>query len=112
MSPNINDLNEFISPQDVKDGDVLTFTNEGEIEERDYSPNQDGSDVKPSLKIEVELPNGKKKLISPNKTSRTAIAEKYTPDTANWIGKSVKISLLKQNVRGKIRDVIYLEPVE
>ena len=112
MSPNINDLNQFITAADVNEGDVLIFTNAGEIVERDYSEKQDGTDLQQVLQLEVELPTGKRKRISPNKTSRNAIAEKYGVNTENWVNKAVAVTLLKQNVRGSIRNVIYLEPVK
>ena len=110
--PNVNDLNEYITPQDVADGDLLVFTNAGKIVDVDYSPNKDGSDVVPVLQIQVRLPSGKTKLISPNKTSRTAISNSYTPATEKWIGQAAKVTLIKQMVRGTFRNVIYLEPVE
>ena len=109
---NANDFNEYITPQDVKDGDVLIFTNAGESVEVDYSLNKDGSDTKNVLQIEVELPTGKKKLISPNKTSRNEIIDAFGLETEGWVNKSVTVSLLSQNVRGQIRKVIYLHPVK
>ncbi len=108
--PNINDLNDYITPQDVRDGDVITFEDAGEIVEVDYSLAKDGSDIKSALQIHVKLPDGKVKLISPNKTSRTSLSEAYTPMSENWIGKSAKVCLVKQNVRGTLKQVIYLEP--
>ncbi len=110
--PNINDLNTFITPQDVKTGDVLIFTNAGEFVEMDYSLAKDGSDISTVLQIEVELPNGKKKLISPNKTSRNEISTLYGVNTEDWVNKSVEVELVKQNVMGKLRDVIYLKPIK
>lgn len=108
--PNVNDLYEFLQASDVENGDLLTFVNSGEFVDRDYSPAKDGSEVKTILQIRVALPGGKEKVCSPNNTSLNAIKAEYTPDTENWIHKKVKVDLLKQNVKGQMRDVVYLTP--
>lgn len=109
---NVNDLNPYLSASDVQDGDVLVFTTEGELIEKDFSRANEEADVRTILEIEVKLPSGKTKICSPNKTSRDAIKETFGPDTENWKDKSVKVELCKQNVGGKFRQVIYLTPVK
>lgn len=111
MSPDTNDLNEYVTPKEVKDGDVLIFTDPGRIVVKDMSKARDGSDMRKRLEIEVELPTGKKKLITPNKTSRNLIEEKYGTKTEEWVSRSVRVSVVQQNVGGILRDVIYLKPI-
>lgn len=111
MSPNVNDLNTYLTHTDVVDGDVVTFIDEGTILEKDFSQEKDGSDVRSGLDINIELPSGKQKLYSPNKTTRTALAEKWGPDTPGWVGKKASVMVVKQNVGGNIKKVIYMEPV-
>lgn len=109
--PNINDLNEFLTASDVNDGDVITFLNAGEIKDVDFSRSRDGSDVRKVLQIDVSLPDGKEKIVTINKTSRKSLSAKYGVDTEDWVEKEAKVVILKQNVGGTIKDVIYLEPV-
>ena len=112
MSPNVNDLNTFLVASDVNDGDLLTFKDAGNIKEVDYSEAKDGSDIQKVLQITLVLPNGKEKLVTLNRTSRNDIADKYTPETENWVGKTVKVEKVKQNVWGKVKDILYFKPVE
>ncbi len=111
-SMNVNDLNQFLTASDVEDGDKIVFTNAGKFIEKDYSQARDGSDMVTVLEIEVKLPNGKKKLTTPNNTSRKNIVEVFGPETNEWVGKAAKIEIVKQNVRGTLRDVIYLTPAK
>ena len=111
MCPNVNDLNEFLTASDVNDGDVITFLNAGEIKDVDFSRSRDGSDVRKVLQIDVSLPDGKEKIVTINKTSRKSLSTKYGADTEDWVEKEAKVVILKQNVGGTIKDVIYLEPV-
>jgi len=106
--PNVNDLSKFLQASDVSDGAVVIFKNAGELVEIDYSKKKDGSDVSLKLQITVELPNGKTKLYTMNTTSNKAIAAKYGPDTENWIGQPATVELIKQNVGGDIKTVVYL----
>ena len=110
--PNVNDLNEFISPEDVIDGDIITFVDPGEIKKVDFSPKKDGSNERLVLQITIELPDGKEKRMTMNKTSQRAIAAKYSPNSEQWVGKKAKIVLVRQNVGGNLKPVIYLEPYE
>ena len=108
--PNVNDLNHFLTATDVTDGDILVFKNAGELVEQDFSDEKDGSDIRTVLNIEVLIPSGKTKMVSPNKTSRNSLAEVYGVDTEKWAGKKAIVEIIKQNVRGTIRKVIYLKP--
>lgn len=108
--PNIGDLNQYLTAMDVMDGDIVTFKDAGKIEDRDFSREQDGSDTRSVLDITVELPDGKTKLFTPNKTSRDALGEAWTGATEKWVGKQAIVEIVKQNVRGTMKKVIYLKP--
>ena len=105
--PNINDLNEFLSPSDVQDGDLIMFTNAGEFKEKEFR-----GEKKKVFEVEIELPDGNAKKATLNRTSRNAIAASYSPDTETWVGKKAKVQVLSQNVGGQMKKVIYLTPVE
>ncbi len=109
---NVNDLNQYLVASDVADGDKLVFITPGKFIEKDYSQARDGSDMVTVLEIEVQLPNGKKKLTTPNNTSRRNIVDVFGPETDEWMGKAVQVEIVKQNVRGSLRDVIYFTPAK
>jgi hypothetical protein len=113
MCPNVNDLKIYLCPTDVKDGDIITFKDAGEFVDKDFSKEQDGSDIKTVLEMTIELPSGKTKKYSPNTKTRDALAEGYgSPDSENWVGKKASVVLVRQNVFGQIKNIIYLEPVK
>ena len=61
------------------------------------------------LVVPVMLSNEKVKDWIPNETSKRKLVLKYGPDTLKWIGKTEEFDVMKQNVRGEIKDVIYLK---
>lgn len=110
--PDINDLKNNLRNEDLQQGDIITFVNEGEIKDVDFSKAQDGSAVKTVLQILVELPNGKNKIYTPNATTRQVLKEKWGKDTENWVNKKAKVTFVKQLAFGKQIDVLVLEPLE
>ena len=69
---------------------------------------RDGT-TKNNLVVPVLLSNEKVKDWIPNETSKRKLVLKYGPDTIKWIGKTEEFDVLKQNVRGEIKDVIYIK---
>ena len=61
------------------------------------------------LIVPVKLSDGKVKDWIPNETSKRKLVLKYGPDTDKWIDKTEEFDVLKQNVRGEVKDVIYLK---
>ena len=95
---------QWLQPLDIEDKEVeLTFLNEGEY--RDIKTQS--RDLKRKLEIGVELPNGVEKDWTMNDTSVKAVATAYGKDSKAWIHKKVIVFLVKQNVGGSIKDVIY-----
>ena len=84
---------------DIKDGDIITFKNEGE-----YIVFPDGTKV---FAIHAENASVEKD-IRLNKTSYNNLAKQYGEDCSKWIGKAAQANIVKQAVRGELRDVIYL----
>ena len=110
--PDLGDLKQFIKKEDLKEGDVITFLDAGEIKSVDFSKTQDGSNVKTVFQITVELPNGKNKIYTPNATTRNILSEKWGKVTDDWIGKKAKVAYIRQLAFGKQIDVLMLAPVE
>lgn len=91
----------------VENGDLLTVVNEGRFLTADETPFK-----RPAFQIEIKLPSGNEKTWTMNKTTRKRLAAAYGDDSVNWVGRKVRVELLKQNVRGELKTVIYGHPVE
>ena len=48
----------------------------------------------------------------PNETSKKILRKQLGNDTENWIGKGGEFITVKQNVRGEMRDVVYVKENE
>lgn len=83
----------------VKAGDVITIKNEGEWVENDKFPYPDGN-PKQNFVIGVEY-KGQAFKVRLNKFSRDEIVPVYGNDTAEWIGKSLKIGIENYRSLGK-----------
>lgn len=89
----------FAKPkEDINDGDIITILDEGQIVEGDYGPRNVFS---------IQTQNGEKNL-SFNQTSMNNLIDSYTNNTKTWIGKEVKVWIIKAMVSGKFRNVVYL----
>ena len=71
-------------------------------------PQRDGTQQQ-KLVVPVMLSSEKVKDWIPNETCKRKLVLKYGPDTDKWIGKTEEFDVLKQNVRGEVKDVIYLK---
>ena len=97
----LTDKSKFVKANvNVRDQDVLMFTNEGE-----EGPTKYGS-VK--LSIGVRTSTGDEKVISLNAQSERNMKEAYGPDTKGWIGKEARVHIREENVGNEFKDVIYL----
>jgi len=64
--------------------------------------------LKQVLVVPVRLSNGKVKDWIPNETTKKKLLSKYGNDTDKWVGKKETFIVMKQNVRGELKDVLYL----
>lgn len=109
--PNLNDLSNFLKRDDIKADDAITFINEGEIKSVDFSKTKDGSNMKTVFQILIELPDGRNKIATLNKASQTALSEKYSKITEEWVGKKAIVSFVEQMAFGKLTEVLILKPI-
>lgn len=100
----ISDLDEYLHSDAIENGDVIEIVGDGH-----YVSSEDSTFGRAYLEIKVMLSNGKTKVWTPNKTTLRKLAEAFGDETSEWLGKQVKLSKIKQNVRGKMVDVIYGE---
>ena len=84
---------------DVKNGDLVTIANEGKQIEGQYG-------IQNVFLIKIK--KGDEKNISVNQTSMNALIDAFGEDSVNWVGKQVKVWIIKQNVSGKFVDVLYV----
>jgi len=84
--------------EDIKDGDRVIIANEGKRQTGEFGP----QDI-----FLVKLQDGREGNVSINQTSINNLIDAFGDDSLNWIGKQVKIMVVKQNVQGKIRPVYY-----
>jgi hypothetical protein len=85
----------------VKDGDLITFLDEGKTEKNKQSG-------KPQLILTVQLPSGETKLCSMNNTSKKNVMALYGDDTAAWVGNRARVNILSQMIDNELTKVIYL----
>jgi len=97
----------YVKTAEVKDGDIITFKNEGVWIENTMYKYPDGN-PKVDFVVKVEI-NGEEKSKRLNKKNRETVIEAYGNDTSKWIGKTAKITKEKMLVAGKKHDCILLE---
>lgn len=104
----IKDLNrsEFLTPDDVKTGDVIEIVDEGT-----FVPASESRFGRPVFQIRVRLPSGEEKIWTVNKTTLRELSRAYGDETKNWVGKKVGVEVVTMNVRGVMRNVIFGHPV-
>lgn len=102
----ISDLDEYLHADAAENGDVVEITGKAR-----YISSEESTFGRSYLEIPVRLANGKSKIYTPNKTTLKRLAKAFGDDADMWIGKKVKLEIVKQNVRGEMRDVIYGEAV-
>jgi hypothetical protein len=83
---------------DINNGDVLEILTEGTIVSGEFGDRQ---------VYKVKTVNGEKNL-SFNQTSLNNMIDAYGDDSKAWVGKKAFVTVIKMNVSGKFRDIIYL----
>ena len=84
--------------EDINQGDILEILDEGR-----KAPSQWGErDVFKVLTLKGD------RILTFNSTSMNYLIEVFGDETKDWIGKKVKAWVVKSNVGGKMRNVIYL----
>ena len=93
-------IGQFAKPkEDFADGDILKVISAGIEQEGEFGTQR---------VFKIEVPGGEEKNLSFNQTSINHLIDEYGDNTEEWVGKKVKAWIIKQNVAGKFRDVVYL----
>ena len=101
-------INLFLRPEEVNDGDAVEFTDEGEVGKGKDKKTDKEYDT---FAIGIKLPNGMERAWTMNATSQRLIAKELGTDTAKWMGRRVEVYKVKQNVLGELKDVIYVKQI-
>lgn len=97
-----DDLNIWLTAEDVKTGDEIEFIDEGKYAEIQV---QDGT--KRVFNITVKLKNKETRVWTPNTTSRRTISRTLGDDTKAWIGEKWPLVIRDQMVGNSMKKVIY-----
>jgi len=85
---------------DFKDGDIVTILDAGtEIANRFDAE-------KKQYVFKIKTKNGEK-LVNFNGTTRNNLVEAFGEESNHWVKQKVKVWVIKQNVSGVLRDVVY-----
>ena len=84
--------------EDINNGDVIKILDEGKIVAGDYGDRN---------VFKIETKNGDKNL-SFNQTTMNYVIDGFGDDTSKWTGKEVKVWIIKSNIQGKWKNVVYL----
>ena len=84
--------------EDFKDGDMVKIANEGKQIEGQFGT----QDV-----FLIKLNDDREGNTNFNQTSINNLIDGFGDDSINWIGKEVKVMMIRQNVQGKITPVYY-----
>lgn len=85
--------------EEIKDGDIVEFIDEGKIIEGQYGE---------QYVFGIRLPNGEIRNVGVNLTSRNKLIDAYGVETKEWIGKKARVWLNRESVQGRFRLVLYL----
>lgn len=102
---------DFLKAEDVKGGEVVTFLDSG-IPAEITSPEKK---VKKVINFAVKIDDGKEpyeKTYTPNKTALQILIDAWEDETEDWVGKKFKITLVKVNVFGELKNSIVPEPLK
>lgn len=84
--------------EDINDQDIITILDGGRTVTGEYGDQQ---------VFKIETKNGEK-LLTFNQTSINNMIDAFGEDGDGWKDKEVRVHLMKQNVSGKFKDVVYL----
>jgi len=98
------DVDLWLKPEEIVGDTELEFCRPAV---RKNIPIGEGEETRTVFEIGVLLPGGAKRRWTMNVTSQRAVAQAYGTNPQEWFGKKTMVFLMKQNVRGKMKDVIY-----
>lgn len=105
--PKMSDHEEYLDSTMVDEGDIVVLLDAGVFREPEETQL-----ARTVFQIRVQIPDGRKKTWTMNKTTRKRLSKKWGDDSEGWVNKCVKISITTQMVAGTIRDILWGTPTE
>lgn len=99
----------FLRPEDVGDDHLVEIVGEGAYQDSEYRSDQL---VIPVVPVKAWMDGtSEEKSWSLNRTSEAKLFSAFGGDTAAAVGRRVAVMKNRENVRGKMKDVMYLRPL-
>ena len=93
---------EWAKPnKDIFSGDIIIILNEGKLLSGKYGER---------YVFKIQTKRGDVRLLTFNRTTMNSLIDGYGEETSEWQGKKAKVWIVKSNISGKIKDVVYLTP--
>lgn len=105
--PKMSDHEEYLDSSMVDEGDIVVLLDAGVFREPEETQLS-----RTVFQIRVQIPDGRKKIWTMNKTTRKKLAKAWGDDSEGWVNKCVKIAITTQMVAGTIRDILWGTPTE
>lgn len=99
----------YLKSENVKQGDVITFLDEGALVPSAKYTYNDGSPRKDFL-LKVKH-NDQECDMRLNATNKKLLIKAFGDETAEWIGKTAKLSTADIMVSGKLMKTIIMQPI-
>lgn len=107
--PSTTQLQKFLKVDSCKSGDIVNFTDPGQILEKEFVQ-KDGSKKRSTILEIGVVVNGEKKIYSPNNTTIKILNEAWGTETEAWVGKQGRVKLIEQLSFGKLNKILIVVP--
>lgn len=95
----VNAGGQFIDKkEDIKDGDIITILNGGVEHESEFGP---------KMGFLLETSKGER-VMDLNQTTQNNLVDAFGEETNDWVGKKVKVVIVRGMVSGKMQNIVYL----
>ena len=100
----------FVRRSDLSKGDRITFLGEGGWQSKDFSKEQDGTNLKNVFIVNVSVNGDTAKELTLNATSNSSLCSKWGAETKMWLNKVAVVDFVKMVAFGELTDVLCLMP--
>lgn len=108
--PSVTKLSKFLKADSVRDGDIITFVDAGQIVNKEFKKQTGASEFKDMLEITVDY-KGDHKTYSPNATSIGLLSKPWGDSTEKWVGHKA-ILYVVPTPQGKLMIIAKPDPEE
>lgn len=84
--------------ENIQDGEIVKIVDSGTVQEGDFGLQHI---------FKILCGDGEVRNLSLNATSRNYLIDAYGDDTDGWRDKQIRANIVKQNISGKFKNVLY-----